>query len=106
MARLESAVRDNRTMESLELQYYSYISPLPANVAEAILKGALHNRGLGLIKISVPDTSELHMLVDEVEQVKRKLELIVKYQKVSLFELSLWVSIHFQLFVNRDLYVC
>ena len=106
MTRLESAVRENSTMRALQLQYDSSISPVPADVAEAILKGVLHNRGLGYMTISVPDTSELHKLVDEVEQVNRKLTLNVWHHKVSLFELSLWVSIHLRLFVNRDLYVC
>ena len=77
---------------------------MPANIAEAILRGAVHNKGLRMMRISVPDTVELHKLVDEVEKVNkfmirldvwyRKLRSSVRFQKVSLFELSSWVSIH------------
>ena len=114
MTRLESAIRDNITMRELELQYFGSNSPLPDNIAKAVLKGAVRNKGLRRMIISVPDTEELHKLVDEVEQMNkefrldvwyRRLRSSVKYRKVSLLELSLWVNIHLQLFVNQDLYV-
>ena len=69
MARLESAVRENSTMRELELQYCGTNSPALANVTEAILNGAVHNKRLRRMRISVPDTVELDKLVDEIEQV-------------------------------------
>ena len=91
MTRLESAVRDNNTLRELELNLdrHSFIvdglhwdPPVPASVAEAMLKGAARNKRLGMMTIHVPDTAELHKLVDEVKEVNKKLTLYVKYCEV------------------------
>ena len=82
MTRLESAVRDNNTLRGLELdddRYYPVPGPGPPSVAEAMLKGAAHNRRLEKMTMTVPDTAELHKLVDEVKEVNNKLRLDVKY---------------------------
>ena len=78
MTRLESAVRDNSTLRVLELNpfnYYPVPEPVPASVAEAVLKGAACNKRLEKMTMNVPDTAELHKLVDEVKKVNKKLEL-------------------------------
>ena len=81
MTRLESAVRDNDTLRELRLNPYWY--PLvPASVAEAMLKGAARNKRLEEMTMTVPDTAELHKLVDGVEEVNKKLRLDVVYCKV------------------------
>ena len=91
MTRLESAVRDNNTLRELKLNHdrHSFIvdwlhwhPPLPASVAEAMLKGAAHNKRLEEMAMTVPDTTELHKLVDEVKEVNKKLRLDVWYGKV------------------------
>ena len=86
MTRLESAVRDNNTLRVLQLNpyYYHWFTPVPvpASVAEAVLKGAARNEGLEKMTMTVPDTAELHKLVDEVEEVNKKLRLYVEYLKV------------------------
>ena len=81
MTRLESAVRDNNTLRELGLNRYVY-PPVPASVAEAMLKGAARNKRLEKMTMPVPDTAELHKLVDEVKKVNKKLELDVEYRKV------------------------
>ena len=81
LTRLESAVRDNNTLRELKLNLL-WFSPVPASVAEAILKGAAHNKRLEKMIMTVPDTAELHKLVDEVEEVNKKLRLDVRYHKV------------------------
>ena len=85
MARLESAIRDNNTLRELELNpnrhWYSSV-PVPASVAEAMLKGAACNKRLERMTITVPDTAELHKLVDEVKEVNKKLRLDVEYCEV------------------------
>ena len=84
MTRLESAVRDNNTLRELRLNRY-YPGPIPASVAEAMLKGAAHNKRLETMTINVPDTAELHKLVEEVKEVNKKLRLDVMYKvRVSL----------------------
>ena len=57
-------------------------SPVPASVAEAMLKGAARNKRLEKMTMTVPDTAELHKLVDEVKEVNKKLRLDVEYCKV------------------------
>ena len=82
MTRLESAVIDNSTLRVLELIPYRYHSvPVPASVAEAMLKGAARNKRLEKMTMTVPDTAELHKLVDEVKNVNKKLRLDVEYPK-------------------------
>ena len=56
--------------------------PVPASVAEAMLKGAARNKRLKKMTMTVPDTAELHKLVDEVKEVNKKLRLDVWYRKV------------------------
>ena len=92
MTRLESTVRDNSTMRALTLCRLDH-PPVPSTISEAILKGAVHNKGLGLIRISVPDTSELHKLVDEVEQENSKLILDVEYYEVGVCFYCLYVFV-------------
>ena len=82
MTRLESAVKDNNTLRCLQLNPYMY-STVPASVAEAMLKGAARNKKLEKMTMRVPDTAELHKLVDEVKEVNKKLRLDVKV-RVSL----------------------
>ena len=84
MTRLESAFRDNNTLRMLKLNHEFHSPPVPASVAEAMLKGAAHNRRLEIMRMTVPDTAELHQLVDELKEVNKKLELRldVKYPKV------------------------
>ena len=74
---LESAIRDNNTLRELELNpfYMSFPEPVPAGVAEAMLKGAACNKRLEKMTMTVPDTAELHKLVDEVKEVNKKLKL-------------------------------
>ena len=88
MRRLESAVRDNNTLRELELNpqwYFHTPVPVPDSVAEAMLKGAARNKRLEEMTMIVPDTAELHKLVDEVEEVNTKLRLNVWYKvRVSL----------------------
>ena len=87
MTRLEPAIRDNNTLRELKLNPYRWYSPepVPASVAEAMLKGAGHNKRLEEMTITVPDTAELHKLVEEVKKVNKKLRLDVKFEvKVSL----------------------
>ena len=88
MTRLESAIRDNNTLRELALRPYDddeedWFSPVPvpvpASVAEAMLKGAARNKRLGMMTMPVPDTAELHKLVDEVKEVNKKLRLNVRY---------------------------
>ena len=81
MKRLESAVRDNNTLRELELNPYGFF-PVPASVAEVMLKGAACNKRLEKMAMSVPDTAELHKLVDEVEEVNKKLGLYARYCEV------------------------
>ena len=85
MTRLESAVRDNNTLRDLQLNPYMYSpgpGPIPASVAEATLKGAARNKRLKKMTMTVPDTAEIHKLVDEVEEVNKKLSLDVEYYEV------------------------
>ena len=86
MTRLESAVKDNNTLRKLELSSYilnsGFSRPVPASVVEAMLKGAARNKRLEEMKMTVPDTAELHKLVEEVEKVNKKLRLDVKYCEV------------------------
>ena len=83
MTRLESAVGDNNTLRELELNPILYGSvPVPASVAEAMLKGAACNKRLEKMTMPVPDTAKLHKLVDEVKEVNKKLRLYVEYCKV------------------------
>ena len=83
MTRLESAVRDNTKLKELELNSGWFCpGPVPASVAEAMLKGAAHNKRLEKMTMTVPDTAELHKLVDEVEEVNKKLRLEVEYNDV------------------------
>ena len=77
MTKLESAVRDNNTLRWLQLNPYLY-SPVPASIAEAMLKGAACNKRLETMTMIVPDTAELHKLVDEVKEVNKKLGLNTK----------------------------
>ena len=85
MTSLQSAVRDNNTLGVLQLSPIFYYSPVPASVAEAMLKGAAHNKRLEKMTMTLPDTAELHKLVKEVKEVNKKLELDVKYEvRVSL----------------------
>ena len=77
MTRLESAIRDNNTLREFELN-----TPVPASVAEAMLKGAACNKRLEKMTMTVPDTAEFHKLVDEVKEVNKKLRLDVKYCEV------------------------
>ena len=96
MTRLESAVRDNNTLRELELnhdRYYPVPGPVPASVAEAMLKGAARNKRLEKMSMRVPDTAELHKLVDEVKEVNKKLRLDVKYWEVSLFVLTVFIVV-------------
>ena len=101
LTRLESAVRDNNTMRELNLQFNDSSLPnVPANVAEAILKGAVHNKGLERMDIPVPVTGELHKLVDEVKQVNRELRLDIRHHNVSLC--TIFVCLYsLQLFVEK-----
>ena len=78
MTRLESAVRDNNTLR----EFTNWFSPVPASVAEAMLKGAARNKRLKKMTMTVPDTAELHKLVDEVKEVNKKLRLDVWYREV------------------------
>ena len=80
MTRLESTVRDNNTLRELKL--FTLYPPVPASVAEAMLKGAARNKRLEEMAMTVPDTAELHKLVDEVKEVNKKLRLDVGYFKV------------------------
>ena len=89
MTRLESAIRDNNTLGELELNPYvdddeewHSPAPVPASVAEAMLKGAARNKRLETMAMKVPDTAELHKLVDEVKEMNKKLRLVVEYRKV------------------------
>ena len=98
MTRLESAVRDNNTLRVLELNPYGFssrpsydddeawFSPVPvfASVAEATLKGAACNKRLEEMRMTVPDTAELHKLVDEVKEVNKKLRLYEMYHEVRI----------------------
>ena len=77
MTRLESTVRDNNTLREFELS-----PPVPASIAEAMLKGAAHNERLEKMTMTAPDTAELHKLVDEVKKVNKKLRLDVEYREV------------------------
>ena len=91
MTRLEYAVRDNNTLREFKLNPYED-SPVPASVAEAMLKGAAHNKRLEEMAMTVPDTAELHKLVDEVKEVNKKLRLDVEYN-VSLFTLTVFIVV-------------
>ena len=85
MTRLESAVRDNNTLRELELNPYrqdSGTGPVPASVAEAMLKGAARNKRLEKMTMTVPDTAKLHKLVNEVKEVNKKLRLNLMWYKV------------------------
>ena len=82
MTRLESAVKDNNTLRELELNPSYRYSPVPASVAEAMWKGAAGNKGLEKMRMTVPDTAELHKLVEEVKEVNKKLRLYMKYYEV------------------------
>ena len=85
MTRLESAIRDNNTLKELKLnpdRYYPVPGPVPSSIAEAMLKGAARNKRLEYMAMTVPDTAELHKLVDEVKEVNKKLGLDVEYRKV------------------------
>ena len=89
MTRLESAIRDNNTLKELKLNppsltWYSSAVPVPVSVAEAMLKGAAHNKRLKKMTMKVPDTAELHKLVEEVKEVNKKLILDVRYRKVGV----------------------
>ena len=80
MTRLESAVRDNNTLREVKLNPWH--SPVPASVAEAMLKGAACNKRLEKMTMPVPDTAELHELVDEVKEMNKKLRLDVENPEV------------------------
>ena len=83
MTRLESAVGDNNTLRELQVDSYLYSPvPVPASVAEAMLKGAARNKKPKKMTMTVSDTAELHKLVDEVKKVNKKLRLDVEYCKV------------------------
>ena len=67
----------------LQLNPYTYPSvPVPSSLAEAMLKGAARNRRIEKMTMTMPDTAELHKLVDEVKEVNKKLRLYVWYRKV------------------------
>ena len=91
LTRLESFLRDNNTLRELELQSYRSKSPVPANVAAALLKGAVHNKVLEMMRIGVPNTVELHKLENEVKLVNKNLKLIVEFCKVSVFNIIVFV---------------
>ena len=95
MTRIESAIRDNNTLRELLIITLGF-STVPASVAEAVLKGAAHNKRLEQMTMTVPDTAELHKLVDEVKEVNKKLRLDMWYCKVrvSLCLLLLFVNNH------------
>ena len=82
MTRLESAVRDNNTLRVFELNPKFWHSPVPTSVATAMLKGAARNNRLEEMAMKVPDTAELHKLVEKVKEVNKKLRLYVEYWKV------------------------
>ena len=94
MTRIESAVRDNNTLRVLYLNLYGFWYgsvpvPVPASVAEAMLKGAAHNKRLEKMTMPVPDTADLHKLVDEVKEVnkkfgRRRLDVVYCEVRVSL----------------------
>ena len=95
MTRLESAVRDNNTLRELLLNpylyWYWYSRPVPASVAEAMLKGAARNKRLEKMTMTVPDTAELHKLVDDVKEVNKKLRLDVMYWEVRVSVLTVFI---------------
>ena len=73
MTRLESAVKNNTTLRGLQLNPGKYYPlPVPASIAEAMLKGAACNERLEEMLMHVPYTAELHKLVDEVKKVNKK----------------------------------
>ena len=97
MTRLESAIRDNNTLRELKIvpdtslpatlrQYFSEYTPVPvpvpASVAKAMLKGAARNKKLEKMAMTVPCTTEVHKLVDELKEVNTKLGLYVEYCEV------------------------
>ena len=90
LTRLETAIRDNNTLQKLRL---SFLFPISANVAEAILKGAAHNKGLKSWIITVPDAVELHKLEGEVKQQNKRLRLYVYYHKVRNSLYCVYVSV-------------
>ena len=102
MTRLESAIRDNHSLRELVMnpkRFRCCPVPVPTSVAEAMLKGAAHNKRLEKMSMNVPDTAELHKLVNEVKKVNKKLRLYVKYCKVRvslywLYLLLLFVDNH------------
>ena len=81
MTRLESAVRDNNTLREFGINPFLYWR-VPTSAADVMLKGAAHNKGLEKMTMPVPDTAELHKLVDEVKKVNEKLRLNVWYCEV------------------------
>ena len=81
MIRVESAIQDNNTLRKLRLNP-PWFPPVPANLAEAMLKGAACSKRLEMMTMTVPDTAELHKLVDEVKEANKKLRLYVEYRKV------------------------
>ena len=91
MTRLEFAVRDSNTLRELglncfrprwDLRTVPEPVPVPASLAEAMLKGAAHNKRLEKMTITVPDTAELRKLVDEVKEVNKKLRLNLAWYEV------------------------
>ena len=85
MTRLESAIRDNNTLRELKLNPKYWYSPVPTSEAEAMLKGAALNKRLEEMTMFVPDTAELHKLVDGVKEVNKKLRLNVMYKVCKSF---------------------
>ena len=86
MTRLEFAVRDSNTLRELRLNPSYWYPPVPPSVAEAMLKGAAHNKRLEKTRMMVPDTAELHKLVKKVKTVNKKLRLDVDYKVSSVSE--------------------
>ena len=56
-----------------------YYAPIRADVAEAMLKGATHNKKLKMMTMRIPRTDELKLLVDKVAEVNKKLRLNVGF---------------------------
>ena len=77
-------------------------SPVPVSVAEAILKGAAHNKGLEVMWMRVPH--ELQELADAVKQENKKLALNVWYCKVRVSLYCLVYECLLLCFVNNCLW--
>ena len=109
MTRLESTVRDNNTLRELVLNHcddwddeWFSPGPVPASVAEAMLKGAARNKRLEEMTMTVPDTAELHKLVDEVKKVNKKLRLYVEYCEVRVSVLTVFIVVVYQQLLECD----